>query len=128
VGQHDRQRHQLFGLGAGVSEHEALVTGAAGIHAHRNVGRLTVNRRQHGAGFGVEAILAARISDFGDCLPDYVLVVDNRAGGNLARHHRKAGRDERFARDAALGVLGENRIQNGIGNLIGDLVGVTFGH
>ena len=44
VGQHDRQRHQFFGLVAGIAEHQALVAGAAGVHAHGDVGRLRLNQ------------------------------------------------------------------------------------
>ena len=33
VRQHDRQRHELVGLGAGIAEHQALVAGAAGVDA-----------------------------------------------------------------------------------------------
>jgi hypothetical protein len=38
-----------------------------------------------------------------------------------------AGRDERLDGDTALGVLGEQRIENGVADLIGDLVRVSFG-
>src|SRR5204863_495687 len=47
---------------------------------------------------------------------------------DLARDQRHAGRDERLARDAAHGVLGEDRIQDRVGDLIGNLVGMPFGH
>ena len=43
VCEHDRQRHQLFRLSARKAEHEALVAGAAGVDAHRDIGRLAVN-------------------------------------------------------------------------------------
>src|SRR5262249_59530944 len=36
-------------------------------------------------------------------------------------------RDQRFAGDAADRVLGEDRVENGIGNLIGDFVRMSFG-
>src|SRR6476646_8510511 len=49
--QHDRERHELVGLVAGVAEHQALVAGAARVHAHRDVRRLAVDGREHGAGF-----------------------------------------------------------------------------
>src|SRR5688572_22293975 len=38
VREHDGQRHQLFGLVAGVPEHQALVPRPAGVHAHGDVG------------------------------------------------------------------------------------------
>ena len=55
VRQHDRQRHQLRGLVAGVAEHQALVAGAARVHAHGDIGRLRLDRVQHAAGLAVEA-------------------------------------------------------------------------
>ena len=68
VRQHDRQRHQLLGLAAGVAEHQALVAGAARVDAHRDVGRLLVDRRDHRAGLVVEAVLGARVADVLDRL------------------------------------------------------------
>ena len=126
--EHDRQRHQLVGLGAGEAEHQPLVAGAAGVDAHRDVGRLTVDRREHGAGLGVEAVLAARVADVGDRVAHDLLVIDDGAGRDLAGDNGEAGRDERFARDAAHRVLREDGVENRIRNLIGDLVGMSFGH
>ena len=101
--EHDRQRHQLVGLGAGVAEHQPLVAGAARIDALRDVGRLFVDRRQHRAGLGVEPELGARVADVLDRLADDVLEIDVAAGRDFAGDDRQPGRDERFARDAAAG-------------------------
>src|SRR5439155_14315208 len=82
---------------------------------------------QHGAGFAVEAVLAAVVTDLVDRRADDLLEIDVGAGGDLAGDYRQPGGDERLAGDAADRILRENRIENGIGNLIGDLVGMTFG-
>ncbi len=37
VGEGNRHRHELFGLVAGVAEHEPLVAGATRVHAHGDV-------------------------------------------------------------------------------------------
>ncbi len=37
VGELNRHGHKLFGFVAGVTEHQALVAGAAGVHAHGDV-------------------------------------------------------------------------------------------
>ena len=100
------------GLVAGVAEHQALVAGAARVHAHRDVGRLAVNRREHGAGLGVEAVFAARVADFGDRLADDVLIVDLGGRGDFAGDQGEARRDQRFARHAAHGILRENGVEN----------------
>ena len=127
VRQHDRQRHQLFGLGAGVAEHQALVAGAAGVDAHADVGRLLVERRQHGAGVGVEAELGAGVAHVPDGGARHFLEVDDGVGGDFAGHHDQAGRHQRFAGDAALRILGQDGVEDRIGNLIGNLVGMPFG-
>ena len=115
------------GLGAGEAEHQPLVAGAARVDAHRDVGRLAVNRGQHGAGLGVEAELAARVADLGDGRADDLLVVHDGGRRDLAGDDRQAGRDERFARHAAGRVLRQNGVQNRIRDLIGDLVGMSLG-
>jgi hypothetical protein len=112
VRQHDRQRHQLGRLGAGVPEHQPLVARAAGIDALRDVGGLFVNRRQHGAGLGVETELRARVADVLDRVANDLREVDVAVRGDLAGDDGEAGRDERFARHAADGILRENRVEN----------------
>jgi hypothetical protein len=74
VRQPNRQRHQLGGVVAGVTEHQALVTGAlsgdsvlcvsstldpafvAGVDALGDVGRLRADRDADAAGFAVKAL------------------------------------------------------------------------
>ena len=99
--EHDRERHQLVGLGARVAEHQALVAGAARVDAHRDVGRLAVDRRDDRAGFGVEPELAARVPDVVDGLANHLLVVDDGRRRDLAGDEGNARGDERLAGDAA---------------------------
>ena len=79
VREHDRQRHQLRASRRRVAEHHPLVAGAdpvervvvagvvlhleGGVDALRDVGRLLVERDDHAAGLGVEAVLGARVAD-----------------------------------------------------------------
>ena len=128
VRQHDRQRHQLRRLAAGVAEHQALVAGAAGVHAHRDVGRLAVDRGDDAAGVAVEPVLGVGVADFPDGLADQLLHVDVGVGRDLAGDEAEAGRDERLARHAAGRILREDRIQDAVRNLIGDLVRMSFRH
>ena len=46
MGQDDGHRHQLGRLVRGVAEHEALIAGSAGVHAHGDVGGLVMDRGQ----------------------------------------------------------------------------------
>ena len=69
----DRQRHEAFGLGARVAEHQALVAGAlvevqalAFIHALRDVGRLLVVGHEHGATLVVDAVVGVVVADLLD--------------------------------------------------------------
>ncbi len=42
--EHNGQRHQFVSFIAGITEHQALVAGAASIHAHGDIGRLAFHR------------------------------------------------------------------------------------
>ena len=66
VRQHDRERHQFRGFIAGIAEHEALIAGAAGIDAHRNIGGLALNGVQNPAGFAIEPKCRVGITDIAD--------------------------------------------------------------
>ena len=80
VREHDRERHELLGLGAGVAEHHPLVAGAdlvervvvavlhlvRGVDALRDVRRLLVDRDHDAARVGVEAVLGAVVADLAD--------------------------------------------------------------
>ena len=76
VRQHNRQRHELVGLGAGVPEHQALIAGASWIDALGDVGRLLVNRGQNGARLVVEPVFRPGVADILDRIADDLLVVD----------------------------------------------------
>ena len=127
VGQHDRQRHQLFGLVAGVAEHQALVAGAAGIDAHGDVGRLLVDGRDDRAGLVVEPVLGPGVADALDRLADDPGQVGVGLARDLAGDEGEPGRHHGLAGDAAIGILLEQRVEHGVGDLVGDLVGMPLG-
>ena len=140
---HDRERHQLGRLVGRVAEHEALVAGADAVErivvarlvlqlerlvdALRDVGRLLVERDDHAAGLGVEAVLRARVADRGDPFAHEAGNVDVGARRDLTRDDDEAGRDERLARDAPRRVGGEHGVEDGVRDLVGDLVGMPLG-
>ncbi|MNT12086.1 hypothetical protein D3C72_1470010 [compost metagenome] len=143
MGQHDRQGHQLGRLVAGEAEHQALVAGAdrldrrvgVGVGAHfqahvdggGNLGRLLVDGRQHGAGLGVEAELGAGVADLLDGVAHQSGDVHVAAGGDLTGHQGHAGRHAGLAGDAGLGILRQDGVEDGVRNLVADLVGVSLG-
>jgi hypothetical protein len=87
---------------------------------------VSVHRRQHRAGLVVEPVLGAGVADVLDDLADDFLKIDVTAGRDLAGNDRQAGRHERFACDACNGILRQDGIEHAIGNLIGNLVGMSF--
>ena len=133
VGQHDGQRHPLASLVGGVAEHHALVAGPLllglpRIHAHGDVGRLLVDRGEHRAGPSIEPVGRVGVADVLDGLPHQIGDVHVRGRRDFPCHHRHPGRDQRLARHPAVGVARENRIEDGVGDLIRHLVRMPFGH
>ena len=143
VREHDRQRHQLVCLVGRVAEHHSLVAGADPVErvvvarvmlhferrvdALRDVGRLLVERDDHAARLGVEAVLRTRVTDRLDPLAHEPRDVDVGRRRDLAGDDDEPGRDQRLARHAAGGIVGQDCVENRVRDLVGDLVGVTFG-
>ena len=143
VRQHDRQRHQLRGLPAGVAEHQALVAralpvvvvGALALAVLERVGdalgdvrRLRADGDRDAAGRAVVALGGGVVADLQDLLADDAGDVHVRLGGHLAGHVHLPGRDQRLDRDPARGVVLEHRVQDGIADLVSHLVRVALGH
>ena len=128
-----RRGHHLARLVAGVAEHDPLVAGPLlllGL-AHDtpvDVGRLLVNGRHHAARVAVEAVLALRVADAVDDATRHALHVHVRLRAHLARHDHQSRGAERLARHLRIGVVTQEFVQNGVGNLIGDFIGMPLGH
>ena len=128
VGERDGGGHQLGGLVGGVAEHHALVAGASGVDALRDVGGLAVDGGDDAAGVAVEALEGVVVTDLTDGVADQGLEVDVGLGGDLSGDDDEAGAGEGLAGDAAVRVFGEAGVEDGVGDLVGHLVGMTFGH
>ena len=129
----DRRRHQFLGLVAGKSEHHALIACPlliriviGRIHAHRDILRLLVDRRQNRAASSVEAILRVIVADLRDRVSRNARNVHIAVRRNLAHHQHKTGRRRALARHTRLRVLGQDRIQYAVGNLVADLIGMSL--
>ncbi len=113
VGKGDGQRHQLVGLAAGVAEHHALVAGTLVLLLFAtdtlvDVGRLLVDGGEDTAAFGLELVLALGVADFTNDVADSGLHIDIAA--------------------APFGVVAEKLVEEGVGDLVGHLVGMAFGN
>ncbi len=133
VRQDNRQRHELRGLVGGIPEHHPLITGplligVLGIHALGDVGRLPVDRGEHRTGAMIEPHARVNISDPLDRGAHDIGNVDVGRGGDFPGHHGHSGGDDRLARDPGDRITGQDGVEHRIGDLVGYLVRVTFGH
>src|ERR1035437_5681533 len=128
VGQRNRSGHQLGGFVGGVAEHHALIAGAAGVNALRNVAGLLIDGGDDGAGVGVEAVKGVVISDGGDDTADKALEIDVSLGGDFAGNNHQACGRKSFGGYAAVGVLLQACVKDSVRDLVGYLVGMAFSH
>src|SRR5680860_267501 len=143
VGEVDRHRHQCLGLVGRVAEHHPLVAGPGqpqfvvgvragarlvrGVDALGDVGRLLVERDQDRDVVAVVAVVAVVVADLADRLADQLGHVEVDVGRDLAGDDGHPGVDHGLAGDATLRVAGHDRVEDGVGNLVADLVWVTLG-
>ncbi len=127
--------HKFFGLIAGEAEHHALIAGALFLeeafafgHALGDIGALFIEGDHDRAGLAVEADGRIGITGTGDGFAHHLLEVDVRLGRDLAGYHHEAGGDQGLASHAALGILFQHRIEDGVGNLVGHLIGMAHGN
>ncbi len=143
VGEEDGERHQRRRLVRRVAEHQALVAGAlavqfvvvaldaglvGGVDALRDVRGLRADRHRYAAGGAVEALLGGVVADLQDLVAHQRRDVRVRLGGDLAGHVHQAGGDQGLDGDPGGRVLAEQRVEDGVADLVSDLVGVTLGH
>ncbi len=133
--------NRLVGVGRG----RLVALGLEGlVHALGNVGGLLVDGAHDGTGVAVEAVLRAVVADGAHHVARDGLHVHVGLGANLAGNEDGARGDERLAGAAHLrrvgrvavgcnvallgqgDLLGQDGVQNGVGNLIADLVRVSF--
>ena len=140
----DRERHQLGRLPGGVAEHHPLVPGAGDVELVvvgwvdarlermvdplRDVGGLLVDRVDDRARVGREAEVGVGVADLADRLAGNLLDVDVGVGRDLAGDQDQPRVDERLAGDAPVGIVAEDGVEHAVGDLVGDLVRVAFGH
>src|SRR6185437_2932368 len=64
-----RERHELWRLVTGVAEHDPLIAGPAGVHAHGDVAGLLADELDDLHAVGVEGFAGVGIADLADGIP-----------------------------------------------------------
>ena len=82
----------------------------------------------YGAGFVVEAVGCVGIAYRHYRAADDGGEIDVGFGGDFAGDEGEASSQQCFAGDAAAGVFGQAGVEDSVGNLVSDLIGVAFGH
>ena len=143
VRQRDRQRHQLRASRRRRSRTSGPGRRRPGGRAGRRCPRCAPRRRRRRPGrcpgdcepietvtpqdCAVEALLRRVVADVEDLLADDRRDVGVAGGGDLTGDVDLAGGDQRLDGDPALRVLLEQRVEDGVADLVGDLVRVAFG-
>ena len=139
VGEQDRHRHEGVRLVGGIAEHHPLVAGAelvgllalarleGVVHAARDVGRLLLDGGQRPARLPVEADARIGVPDVAHGAPHDLLDVDPVAGADLAEHEHEPGRRRHLDGAASDGVMGQDVVQDGIGDRVAQLVRMALG-
>lgn len=132
VGEHESKREELRGLVGGIAEHDTLVTSTELLKSLiivktlGDIRRLLLNGDEQVAGLVVETLLRVVITDVLDGVTDNLLVVDLGIGGDLTKDHDHTSLGSSLTSNLGEGILSEAGIEDGIRNLISDLVGVTL--
>ena len=97
------------------------------VDALGDVRRLALDRHQRAAGLVVEPVVGARVADVAHGVADDRLEVDVGVGRDLAEHEDEPRRRRRLAGDAGVRVVAQDRVQDGVRDLVAHLVRVAFG-
>ena len=140
VGEKVGQGHAALGLIRGISKHDTLVTGTnihvilSDVNSAGDIGRLLVNAHEDLAVVTRETLGLDRReiidkgteSDLTHLVTDNFLVVEVGGGGDLAKDHNHVVFGGGLAGDLGHGVGGEAGVEDGIGDLIAELIGMSF--
>lgn len=132
VGKQEGEGEELRGLIGGIAEHDTLVTSTEllesllVVETLSNIGRLLLNSDEQVAGLVVKALVRAVVANVLDGITDDLLVVEVGLGADLTEDHDHTSLGSSLASDLGEGVLLQAGIEDGIRDLIGNLVGVTL--
>lgn len=132
VSEEESKGEELRGLVSGITEHDTLVTSTEllesllVVETLGNVRGLLLNGDEQVAGLVVKTLLGVIVTDVLDGITDDLLVVELGLSGDLTEDHDHTGLGGSLTSNLGEGVLAKAGIEDGVGNLISDLVGVTL--
>jgi len=132
VGELDGQWKQFRGFVGGISKHDTLITGTEllesllVVQTLGNIWRLLFNGNQNVAGLVVETLLGVIVSNVLDGVANDLLVVESGFGGDFAKDHDHTSLGRSLTSDFGQRVVLEACVEDGITDLVGDLVGMTL--
>jgi len=132
MGEEESEGEELRGLVSGIAEHDTLVTGTKllksllVVETLGDIRGLLLNGDEQVAGLVVKALGGVIVTDVLDGVTDNLLVVELGLGGDLTEDHDHTGLGGSLASNLGEGVLPEAGIEDSVGNLISDLVGVAL--
>jgi hypothetical protein len=132
VGEEESEGEELGCLVSGITEHDTLVTSTELLESLlvvktlSDIGRLLLNGDEQVAGLVVKTLGGVIIADVLDGITDDLLVVELGLGGDLTEDHDHTSLGGSLASNLGEGILPEAGIEDSVGNLISDLVGVAL--
>ena len=134
LSQVDRQGHVIDRLIRRIAIHDALVATADDAvpfslgHALFDVIRLLMDIGEDQAGIGCESQRRIGIADVGNDFSGQGRHIDGRRRRNLTGQGQDIARNKGFDSHMRSRVLGQVSIDDGVGNLVTNLIGMAFGH
>lgn len=124
--------HELGSLVRGITKHVALVTSAhilkltVNVNTLGDIRGLSLDGDNDVAGTVVDTLLLIIITDLLEGVANDLLIVHGSLGGDLTEDHDHTSLGASLASDLGEGILCEASINNGVRNLIAELVGVPL--
>ena len=128
MGKLNGQREVLWGLIGGISEHYSLIASSELLQSFlvvqtlSNIRALLLNSDQDIASLVVKSLLRVVVSNILDRIADDLLVVELRLSRDFTEDHDHTSLGGRLAGHLRERIILEAGIENGVGDLISDLV------
>ena len=131
----DRSGHQALCFVRSVAEHHSLVAGTLfflglSVYTLCDVGRLTVEVVQIAKICRCEILFGDRVADLFNYIAGNFFDINRRKipGRNFAEIYHYIRPDGCFASDSRVGIFFDAGVQDSVGYLVGDFVGMSFGN